>query len=75
MRRKLSKHGNSWAFVIEKPIIELLGFTPETEFEVRTNGVSLFLIPVDAKERSEKFKEAADFLFSNYDEALSKLAE
>ena len=38
MIKKLSKHGNSLALVIDKPILELLGIDEDTELEVRTNG-------------------------------------
>ena len=33
MIKTLTKHGNSYALVIEKPILELLRVTPDTPFE------------------------------------------
>jgi hypothetical protein len=75
MRRKLSRHGNGWAFVIEKPIMELLGYTPDTEFDVQTSGGKLTLVPLDEEKHRAKFEEAKAFVFSVYDKTLRKLAE
>ena len=41
MQKTLCQHGNSYALVIDKPILELLQTTPETPFEVVTAGKSL----------------------------------
>ena len=43
MRKKLIPIGNSLGIVIEKPILELLGFDRETELEVETDGERLIL--------------------------------
>lgn len=47
MRKKLTKHGNSLALVIEKPILELLNIGPDTELEITTNGRTLTMGPAD----------------------------
>ena len=38
MRKKLSAIGNSLGLVIEKPILELLDFTRDTELDMTTDG-------------------------------------
>lgn len=75
MRRKLSKHGNSLALVIEKPVLELLGITADTELEVTTDGGRLIVLPVSSEEHERKFEEAVAFVFEHYDKTLAKLAE
>lgn len=75
MRRKLSKHGNSLALVIEKPVLELLGITADTELEVTTDGNRLIVVPACSEEYERSFQEAADFVFKRYDKVLRKLAE
>ena len=40
MIKTLTKHGNSAALVIERPILDLLGATADTAFEVVTDGYS-----------------------------------
>ena len=56
MVKNLTKHGNSYALIIEKPIMELLNTEPETPLEITTDGKSLLIRPVETarQERSEK---------------------
>ena len=42
MIKTLVKHGNSWALIIDKPVLELLNITPDTPLEISTrDGKSL----------------------------------
>jgi antitoxin component of MazEF toxin-antitoxin module len=75
MIKTLTKHGNSLALVIEKPILELLGADAETPFEITTDGHVLILSPVKDIDRREAFEEALDEVNSRYSKALKKLAE
>lgn len=50
MQKKLVKHGNSLALVIEKPILDLLGADADTLFEITTDGQALVLCPVRDRE-------------------------
>ena len=45
MRKTLSRHGNSYALVLERSLMELLNITPETPLEVTTDGKSLTITP------------------------------
>jgi antitoxin component of MazEF toxin-antitoxin module len=74
MVKTLTKHGNSYALVIEKPIMDLLHIQPETQLEISTDGKSLLVRPVDTA-RQEKFQKVADKTFETYHEAFKKLAE
>ncbi|MHC4883111.1 MAG: AbrB/MazE/SpoVT family DNA-binding domain-containing protein [Planctomycetota bacterium] len=74
MVKNLIKHGNSYALVIDKPIMELLHIQPETELELSTDGKSLMVRPVDIA-RQEKFQKVMDETFEQYHEAFKKLAE
>lgn len=75
MIKTLTKHGNSYAMVIDKPILELLKTTPETPFEIMSDGRSLVLTPVrdDATER--KFDDAVATLHKRFGRAMKRLAE
>lgn len=75
MIKTLTKHGNSLALVIEKPILELLGADAKTPFEVTTDGQVLILSPVKDAKRSKAFKAALDRVNTRYPKALKKLAE
>ncbi len=55
----LTKHGNSWALVIDKPVLELLQIDPSTTpVEMRTNGKNLVIEPVNESRRGELIAEA-----------------
>ncbi|PJZ68906.1 AbrB family transcriptional regulator [Leptospira perolatii] len=49
MIKKLIQHGNSSALIIEKPILELLHITSETSLDIKTDGKSLIITPLDKK--------------------------
>ena len=74
MRKKLVKHGNSLALVIDKPILDLVGITPDTELEIRTNGHDLSIHPVP-EISEEEFRQALNELKAQHHETLKKLAE
>ncbi len=61
MIKNLVKHGNSYALVIDKPILELLGITPDTPLEISTpDGKSLTMAP--AFNRSTRVEEATQWM-------------
>ena len=75
MIKKLTKHGNSAALVIDKPILSLLGATADTSFEVRTNGDSLILTPVRDEEREKRLDEAFEENVKRYKKTFETLAK
>jgi len=74
MVKTLTKHGNSYALLIDKPIMDLLHIQPDTQLEISTDGHSLLVRPVNTA-RQEKFKKALDDTCRQYHEAFKKLAE
>jgi antitoxin MazE len=74
MIKTLTKHGNSWALVIDKPVLELLKIDPETPLEISTDGQSITVSPVRPDRRS-KFRAALDKTNRRYGRALKKLAD
>lgn len=75
MQKTLTRHGNSLALVIDKPILELLRATPKTTFEVLTDGNSLLLTPVRDPKEEKKFEKALRMTHKRFGRALKKLAE
>jgi antitoxin MazE len=75
MLKTLTKHGNSLALVIEKPILDLLGAEADTPFNVTTDGQALVLTPVKDANRPAAFRAALDKVNRKYGKALKKLAE
>jgi antitoxin MazE len=74
MIKTLTKHGNSWALIIDKPVLELLKIDPETPLEISTDGQSITVSPVRPDRRS-KFRAALEKTNRRYGRALKKLAE
>jgi antitoxin component of MazEF toxin-antitoxin module len=75
MVKNLTKHGNSYALVIDKPILELLRVSPETPFDIMTDGQSLVLTPVRDAKQDEKFEKALEMVHKRFGRAMKRLAE
>jgi len=75
MLKTLTRHGNSVALVIDKPVLELLGANSETIFEITTDGKSLILTPVKTKKQSKKIMAKAEKIKQKYYDVLKKLAK
>ena len=75
MLKTLTKHGNSYALIIDRAILELLKITPETPLEVSTDGKTLTIAPVADPKRRARFDAALAKTNRRYGRALKKLAE
>ena len=75
MTKKLSKHGNSLALVIDRPILELLGIDEGTTLDISTDGRALVVVPAHDKRRRRRFQDALTACNQQYDKALKRLAE
>ena len=53
MTKRLTRIGSSYGVIIDKPILELLRFTPDTELELSTDGDRLILKPIRAMAREQ----------------------
>jgi len=75
MVKKLTKHGNSLALVIDRPILDLLRIDPETPLDVSTDGRQLIIAPARETSRRKKFEAAQELAHKRYARAFRKLAE
>ena len=75
MVKTLTRHGNSYALVIDKPILELLQATPDTPFEIVTDGQCLVLTPVRDEAEEQKFQESLEKVHKRFGRAMKRLAE
>lgn len=75
MVKKLTKHGNSLALVIDRPILELLRIDQDTPLEVSTDGKKLTVGPAPASVRRKKFDQAQSVAHRRYGRAFKRLAE
>ncbi len=74
MIKKLTKHGNSMALVIDKAILEILKIGENTPLELTTDGKSLNIAPITDEERLNKFENALGKVNKKYGKALKKMA-
>jgi antitoxin component of MazEF toxin-antitoxin module len=78
MVKNLVKHGNSYALVIDKPILELLGITPDTPLEISTpDGKSLVVAtaaPLSQAERQVALDASLADINQRFAHTLKRLA-
>lgn len=79
MKKKLVKHGNSAALIIDKSLLKLLGTKVGQEVVIKMKNNSLVITPVEKKtkedESDEKIQKAFDEVMKKYGPALKKLAK
>jgi antitoxin component of MazEF toxin-antitoxin module len=73
--KKLQKHGNSQALVIDKALMEALGITESTPLQISVSGHSLIVTPVDVGIGRQAVAEAIKELRPKYGRMLKNLAE
>jgi len=76
MVKRLQTVGNSSGVIIDKPILELLRITPETELDISTDGERLIITPLrsDAA-RKRKLARAQERTVAAHERTFRKLAK
>ena len=85
MSKKLVKHGNSLALIIDKPLLDILKINESTLLELSINDGKLIInainkkkedsIARDSKGREEEISLIIDRLMKKYEIPLKKLAK
>lgn len=75
MIKTLTKHGNSYALIIDKAILELLNIGPDSPLEITTDGNVLIVCPAADPKRRKRFETALKKTNRKYGRTLKKLAE
>ena len=75
MIKKLSKHGNSLAVVIDRAVLDLLKIDADTPLEISTDGQVVVISPVRDNTHRDKFQKALESVNKKYGRALKRLAE
>jgi antitoxin MazE len=74
MLKKLTRHGNSLALVIDKGVLDLLNIDAQTPLEITTDGSTLLISPVRDEKRKRQFQESLEKTNAKYGRALKRLA-
>jgi antitoxin component of MazEF toxin-antitoxin module len=76
MVKYLQAVGNSSGIIIDKPILELLRITPDTELDISTDGERLIITPLRAEvNRKSKIARAQARTMINHERTFRKLAK
>jgi antitoxin component of MazEF toxin-antitoxin module len=76
MIKRLQTIGNSSGLIIDKPILDLLGITADTELDVSTDGERLIVTPVRPKaDRKRKLAAAQKRTLAAHERTFRKLAK
>lgn len=76
MIKRLQTVGNSSGLIIDKPILELLKITTDTELEISTDGERLIVTPVRTNTgRQRRFAQAQAKVLAGHAQTFRKLAK
>ena len=76
MSKRLQAIGNSAGIIIDKPILELLRITPDTELELKTDGQSLIITPVrGSPSRAQRLAKVQTKVIRKHERTFRKLAK
>jgi antitoxin component of MazEF toxin-antitoxin module len=75
MIKRLTRHGNSMALVIDRGVLDLLEIDADTPLSIRTDGKCLVITPVTDEARQKKFRAALNRVDRRYSRAFKQLAE
>jgi antitoxin MazE len=75
MVKRLTKHGNSLALVIDRGVLDLLDIDAETPLSVTTDGKSLVVSPIRDAKKQKSFRAALQEGNRRYGKMLKRLAD
>lgn len=75
MIKRLTKHGNSLALVIDRSVLDLLEIDGDTPLSVTTDGKCLVISPVRDAAGRKRFRSALAEVNKRYGPALKRLAD
>lgn len=75
LSKKLTPFGNSYGIVIDKPILELLHITKDTELEVSTDDGRRIIIEPKSTSRQDRLASAHRRTVKHHGATLRKLAK
>ena len=75
MTKKLVKHGNSAALILDKPILELLNVEMDTPLEITTDGKNIIISPTTSEKDEQNLIDALERVNKSHHKTLEKLAK
>jgi len=75
MIKRMVRHGNSSALIIDKPIMELLSIDTDTPLEISTDGQNIIISPINNIKRMQRLEKALVNINKKHGSTLKKLAK
>jgi len=75
MVKKLTRHGNSLALIIDRAVLDLLKIDADTPLDISTNGDVLVIRPIRNPERQAAFSRALESVNTRYSRTVRRLAD
>ncbi len=75
MTKKLIRHGNSAALVLDKALLELLNVEMDTPLEITTDGKNIIISPLSGRKDEATLLQALEKINQRHGAVLSKLAK
>ena len=75
MTRTLTRHGNSLALVIDKPILEQMGVDETTPLTLVFDGCCLIVTRASSTAHSKMIRSAIDEIHHEFGNAMKRLAK
>ncbi len=77
MSKKLTRHGDSYALVIDKSLLQVLNISEHTVLNVSIENGALIVRPVQVQVSKKKIsvKKIAEEIMDEYSEVFEKLAK
>lgn len=75
MTKTLQKYGNSHALVIDKALLDALGFSPTTKLTLTVHGSSLTVAPANVGLGEDRVRQSVRRVRRRYNGMLKNLAK
>lgn len=75
MTKRLTRTGNSYAVIIERPILEETRIDESTALEISTHGDVIVISPVRSRARVSKVRRGVEAINRRYARVFRRLAD
>ncbi len=77
MSKKLTRHGNSYALIIDKPLLQILNISEKTDLTLSIEDGALVIRPANSgsKKSKQEIKKIAEEIMVEYADVFKKLAK
>ncbi|MGD1276864.1 MAG: AbrB/MazE/SpoVT family DNA-binding domain-containing protein [Tepidisphaeraceae bacterium] len=73
--KHLTRQGNSFAIIIDRPILDMLDINEQTPLKLTSEGRKIVLEPLSEKELEQRFNAASDKVEKRFGRMFKRLAQ